>query len=287
MIVDAHVHLQPHGEAPPVNRALIESYVEQSQRNGVDVVVFTEHLFRFKEALERLDGWWDCDPDPALRKLAREYWLDHVNLSMADYVSLIEGAKADGLPVRLGLEMDWIPGRADDLRALLKPYAWDCIVGSIHFLGAFGIDIDECLDEWRRREVDDVWEEYTQFVEDLADARLADTIGHPDVVKVWGFRPGDETKFHKRIVEAAARNGVALEVNSNGLRKPVGELYPDPRILKLAHERGVPITLGSDAHTADRLGQRFDEAIAAARAAGYDEYVAFEGRREVRLKFPG
>ena len=50
MIVDAHVHLQPHGEAPPVDRALIESYVAQAQRNGVDVVVFTEHLFRFKEA---------------------------------------------------------------------------------------------------------------------------------------------------------------------------------------------------------------------------------------------
>lgn len=286
MIVDAHVHLQPHGEAPPVNRALIESYVEQAQRNGVDVVVFTEHLFRFKEALEKLDGWWNCDPSAQMRDMAQQYWLDHINLSMPEYVTLIEQAKADGLPVRLGLEMDWIPGHADDLRALLKPYAWDCILGSVHFLGAFGIDIEEYDFVWQERDIDSIWEEYTQFVEDLADARLADTLAHPDVIKVWGRRPEDESKYHKRIVEAARRNGVALEVNTNGWRKPVAEMYPDARILKLARDAGVGITLGSDAHTADRLGQRFDEAIANARAAGYEDYLTFVARKAVKVALP-
>jgi histidinol-phosphatase (PHP family) len=286
MIVDAHVHLQPHGEAPTVDRALIESYVEQAQRNGVDVVVFTEHLFRFKEAFELLDGWWNCDPNPALRSLAQQYWLDHVNLSMAGYVALIEQAKSDGLPVRLGLEMDWLPGHAEDLRAILKPYAWDCVLGSIHWLNAFGLDVDDYLPEWERREVADVWEEYTQLVEDLADARLADTLAHPDVVKVWGHRPADESKYQKRIVEAAARNGLALEVNTNGFRKPVAEIYPNPGMLKMARNAGVPITLGSDAHTADRLGLRFDDAVATARAAGYESYVAFVQRKPQRLDLP-
>ena len=286
MIVDAHVHLQPHGEAPPVTRTLLESYVEQAQRNGVDVVVFTEHLFRFKEALHVLDGWWNCDPSSQLRELAQQYWLDHVNLSLPEYVGLVEQAKADGLPVRLGLEMDWIPGHAEDLRSILKPYAWDCILGSVHFLGAFGIDVEKFDFVWQERDLDGIWEEYTQFLEDLADAQLADTLAHPDVIKVWGRRPADESKYHKRIVEAARRNGVALEVNTNGWRKPVAEMYPDARILKLAREAGVPITLGSDAHTADRLGQRFDEAIANARKAGYQEYTAFVARKPVRIALP-
>ena len=286
MIVDAHVHLQPHGEAPTVDRALIESYVAQAGRNGVDVVVFTEHLFRFKEAFALLDGWWDADPNPSLAVIAKQYWLDHVNLSLPEYVSLIEEAKSDGLPVRLGLEMDWIPGHADDLRSLLKPYAWDCVLGSVHFLGAFGIDVEEYDFVWQERDLDGIWEEYTQFIEDLADARLADTLAHPDVIKVWGFRPPDESHFHTRLVEAAKRNGLALEVNTNGWRKPVAEMYPDARILRLAREAGVPITLGSDAHTADRLGQRFDEAAANARAAGYKDYVAFEARRPVKVALP-
>jgi histidinol-phosphatase (PHP family) len=286
MIVDAHVHLQPHGQAPAVDRALIEKYVAHAQRNGVDVVVFTEHLFRFKEAFEVLDGWWNCDPNPALRAICQQYWLDHVNLSMAEYVALIEQAKSDGLPVRLGLEMDWLPSHAEDLRAILKPYAWDCVLGSIHWLNAFGLDVDDYLDEWKRREVADVWEEYTQLVEDLADARLADTLAHPDVVKVWGHRPADESPYQKRIVDAAARNGLALEVNTNGWRKPVAEMYPDARILRLAREAGVPITLGSDAHTADRLGQRFADAIANARAAGFDDYVTFVARKPMKVALP-
>jgi histidinol-phosphatase (PHP family) len=131
-----------------------------------------------------------------------------------------------------------------------------------------------------------VWEEYTQLVEELADARLADTLAHPDVVKVWGHRPADESKFHARIVEAVRRNGLALEVNTNGWRKPVAEMYPDARILRLAHEAGVPITLGSDAHTAERLGQRFDDAIANARAAGYVDYLTFVARKPVKVALP-
>lgn len=285
MRVDAHVHLQPHGERPVVDRRRIAAYVEHARANGVDVIVFTEHLFRFREAFERLEGWWDADPDPALAALTKAYWRDHVNLSLPEYVRLIEEAKAEGLPVRLGLEMDWIPGRADDLRALLAPYAWDCVLGSVHWLGAFGLDDEDFLDEWRRRDVAAVWEEYGRYLEDLADARLVDVLAHPDVVKVFGFRPADETPLHRRIVAAATRNGLALELNTNGRRKPVGEMYPHSAILRAARRAGAPITLASDAHVPEWLGAWFDEGIAAARAAGYSEYVAFEQRARRAIAF--
>ena len=281
MRVDAHVHLQPHGETPPVDRARIDRYVEHARRNDVDVVVFTEHLFRFREALELLDGWWRSDPNPALAAATEAYWRDHVNLSLPEYVRLVEEAKAEGLPVRLGLEMDWIPGRADDLRRLLAPYAWDCVLGSVHWLGAFLIDDEASLPEWERRDVESVWEEYGQFIEDLAGARLVDVLAHPDVVKVFGHRPADEAPLHRRIVAAAARNGLALEVNTNGLRKPVAELYPHPDLLRAACAAGVPIMLASDAHAPEHVGARFAQGVIAARAAGYHSYVAFE-RREPR-----
>jgi hypothetical protein len=47
MYVDSHVHLQPHGEAPPVTRERIEQYLAVAQERGVEQVAFTEHLFRF------------------------------------------------------------------------------------------------------------------------------------------------------------------------------------------------------------------------------------------------
>ena len=279
MRVDAHVHLQPHGEAPPVDRARIEQYVHCAQANGVDVVVFTEHLFRFREAYALLDGWWNDDPNPRLAAATQAYWQDHVNLSLSEYVYLIEQAKADGLSVRLGMELDWIPGRAEDLRSILKPYEWDCLLGSVHSIGGFLFDVEEEIGEWDNREVESVWDEYGQLIEDLADARLVDVLAHPDVVKVFGFRPADEEPLRRRIVAAAKRNGLALEVNTNGLRKPAAELYPHPETLRAARAAGVPITLASDAHMPERIGLRFADGIAAARAAGYDGYLVFERRK--------
>ncbi len=286
MIVDGHVHLQPHGQKPAVDRALLDRYVEHARANGLDVIVITEHLFRFREAYALLEGWWDADPDPRLAALSHAYWQDEVNLSLADYVRLIETAKAGGLPVRLGLEMDWIPGRADDLRRLLAPYAWDCVLGSVHQIGAFQIDHEGFIDEWDRRDVAAVWDEYVQCVDDLVDARLVDVIAHPDLPKVFGHRPAESASVHRRIVAAAVRGGVALEINTGGLRKRIAEIFPDEEMLRAAWAAGVPITLGSDAHTPERTGAAFTEAAALARSAGYDTYVTYEHRQPETVTLP-
>jgi histidinol-phosphatase (PHP family) len=74
-------------------------------------------------------------------------------------------------------------------------------------------------------------------------------------------------------------NGVALEVSSAGLHRPVGELYPDASLLALAREAGVAITLASDAHLAEDVGRDLDRAVAHARAAGYDTVTVFDRRR--------
>jgi histidinol-phosphatase (PHP family) len=278
-LIDAHVHLQPHGEQPPVDRARIERYVEQARANGLDGIVITEHLFRFREAYALLAGWWNAEPNPQLRAATAAYWQDHVNLSLPEYVRLIEAAKRDRLPVSLGLELDWIPGHAEELRALLAPYAWDVVLGSVHWLGGFGIDQEAMLDEWEARDVDAVFAEYGQLLTDLAGAGLADVLAHPDLPKLFGHAPRDLAGFQGQIVAAAVRGGCALEINTNGLNKPVHDLYPAPSLLRAACQAGVPITFGSDAHQPERLGEHFDAAIAVARQAGYGSYARFRKRR--------
>jgi histidinol-phosphatase (PHP family) len=277
MLVDSHVHLQPHGERPPVTRSLVERYVDAAHRNGLEALAITEHLFRFREAYDLLAGWWDAEPDPALAAATRRYWDDHVNLSLAEYVHLIEAAKEDGLPVLLGLEMDWIPGRSEALHELLAPHAWDIVLGSVHWIGGFGFDIEESPDEWLRRGADAVFREYAQLVDELADSNLADVLAHPDLPKLWGHKPADIDGFNDAIVAAASRNGCALEVNTNGLHKK-GGIYPSASLLVKACRAGVPATLASDAHTAERVGEAFDLAAAHARAAGYTQFASFEGR---------
>jgi histidinol-phosphatase (PHP family) len=191
--------------------------------------------------------------------------------------------------VLLGLEMDWVPGRADELRRFLAPYDWDVVLGSVHWIGAWGFDniSDPAFaPEWERRDADGVFAAYAALVRDLAASELCDVLAHPDLPKLAGHRPTSYTPLHDAIVEAATGGGCALEVNSNGYRRICAEPYPALPLLEQAHAAGLSITFASDAHTPDRLGQRFDDLTAWARSAGYGEYVYFESRRPIGVPLP-
>jgi histidinol-phosphatase (PHP family) len=283
-MIDCHTHLQPHGSAPPMTLERIEEYVRAAEQRGVERVCITEHLFRFDEAYRMLFGWWDDDPDPTLGGMVNQYWQDHLSGSVADYVRVVEEAKRAGMPVLLGLEMDWIAGREDTLRQFLAPYDWDIVLGSVHYIGSWGFDDTRFLDQWKKRDVAGAWADYAALVRDLALSGLADALSHPDLPKVYGHRPPDETPLHDVILEAARANGTAIELNSNGLRKRCAEIYPAMPMLRRARDYGLPITLASDAHTPDRVGANFEDLVAWARAAGYAEASYFEARR--RIEYP-
>jgi histidinol-phosphatase (PHP family) len=285
-MIDCHTHLQPHGQKPPMTVERIEEYVRVAQARGVERICITEHLFRFEEAYRMLHGWWDDDPDPALAGMVKQYWGDHVSGSVADYVRVVEEAKRAGLPVLLGLEMDWIHDRADVLRKFLAPYDWDIVLGSVHYIGAWGFDDTRFIDEWAKRGVEDAWAGYAALVRELAETGLADTLSHPDLPKVFGHRPIDETPLHDAILEGARATNTAIELNSNGLRKRCPEIYPSMPLLERAHAYGLPITLASDAHTPDRTGANFDDLVAWARTAGYDEASYFETRERRAYALP-
>jgi histidinol-phosphatase (PHP family) len=281
MYTDSHVHLQPHGEQPPMTRERIELYVEAGRAAGVERIAITEHLFRFREAYELLHGWWEQDANAELSHTARQYLADHVSGSMGDYVRVVEEAKAAGLPVLLGVEMDWLTGRGEELASLLEPYDWDIVLGSVHWIGAWGVDSGSAADaaEWERRGADVAFDEYGSLLRELAASGLADVLAHPDLPKLWGHRPSSFGPLHNAILDAATTAQCAVEMNSNGWRKPAAEAYPALPVLERACRAGLSITLASDAHTPDRVGQRFDDLAAIARSAGYDAFVSFEARR--------
>jgi histidinol-phosphatase (PHP family) len=190
------------------------------------------------------------------------------------------------LPVLLGLEMDWIHDRADVLREFLAPYDWDIVLGSVHYIGAWGFDDTRFIDQWAKRDVAAAWADYAALVGELAETGLADALSHPDLPKVFGHRPPDETPLHDAILEGARATGTAIELNSNGLRKRCAEIYPSMPLLQRARTYGLPITLASDAHTPDRVGANFDDLVAWARTAGYEEASYFEARERRAYALP-
>jgi histidinol-phosphatase (PHP family) len=164
---------------------------------------------------------------------------------------------------------------------LLAGYPFDVLLGSVHWIGAWGFDNYEhpaFAREWDVRAVEDVWEAYTRALEELAASGTCDVLAHPDLCKVVGRRPDVTAEFHARMAEAAAGAGLAVEVSSAGWRKPVGEAYPAPDLLRRCHDAGVPVTAASDAHVVDRVAERHGDLAALLAAAGYRELTAFRRR---------
>ena len=283
LVLDYHLHLWPHGtRATGATIEQLAAYCEAARAAGVTEIAVTEHLFRFVQADAPLAGFWEDDPDPALRASMAAYWESHNQADLDDYVETALAAKDAGLPVVLGLEVDHYRGRMDKVSALLDGYPFDVLLGSVHWIGAWGFDILEdpvALAEWDRRTVESVWDAYTTDLEELAASGACDVLAHPDLAKVAGRRPEVPEEFYDRMAEAAASSGMAAEVSSAGWRKPAGEAYPAPALLDRFHRAGVPITTASDAHELPTVAHRSDEVRAVVAAAGYTELTAFSARR--------
>ena len=90
--------------------------------------------------------------------------------------------------------------------------------------------------------------------------------------------------LYRAVVEAASGSGTAVEVSSQGLRKPVDEVYPAPSFLEMFNRAGVPITLASDGHAPDEAAWGHDEVVAAARRAGYTRSLRFRAAAVGRFR---
>jgi histidinol-phosphatase (PHP family) len=262
VIVDYHMHLRSEREEIAHHSRAIDPYVETARAAGVDEIGFTEHGYYFTQ----LRTLWSVS-----------YQTERCVYDLAEYVDAVVQARESGLPVKLGLEVDYVPGREDETRALLAPYPWDYLLGSVHWIDGLGVDGEpKLVDEVG---VDGAYRRYFEALACAARSGLFDSLSHPDLVKIFGDRIA--AFDYSEIADAIAEAGVAVEVSTAGLRKPVGELYPHPDFLAACRERGVPVTTGSDAHVPSLVGRDFDRARALLRSVGYETVTVFE-RREAR-----
>jgi histidinol-phosphatase (PHP family) len=183
--------------------------------------------------------------------------------------------------------MDYLPGREDRTAALLDGHDFDYVVGSVHFLGELAVDHDG-WDVWDSgRNADAIWARYFETLAEAARSGLFDVLAHPDLVKVWGSaRPDperDPRHHYEPLVEAVAETGVAVEVSTAGLRKPVKELYPAPALAAMLVDAGAAFSLSSDAHVPEHIGWEYGPAIESMRAWGIEEVAVFE-RRERKME---
>ncbi|MGD0321629.1 MAG: histidinol-phosphatase [Acidimicrobiales bacterium] len=286
-MLDYHLHLWPHGQrdaAPTIEK--VAAYCERASAAGVSEIALTEHLFRFAQADRLLRGFWEQEPETALRASMAEYFEAHAHADLDAYVSCVEEAKAAGLPVVLGLEVDYHRGRMDQVAQMLAGYPFDVLLGSVHWIGTWRFDDlsdPVSMAQWSVREVDAVWDGYISAVEELAASGTCDVLAHPDLVKVAGHRPEHLEECWDRLTEAAVSSGMAVEMSSAGWRKPVNEAYPAKGLLARLVARGVPLTTASDAHRLADVADRASDIASVLEDLRVSTLRAFRRRRPVTV----
>jgi histidinol-phosphatase (PHP family) len=289
-MLDYHLHLWRHGEEPSgVTVERIAAYWRHAEAAGVREIAVTEHLFRFRQADAALAGFWDDDPNPALRSAMGAAWASEGRIDLDHYVEVALEARSAGLPVVLGMEVDHYPGRMDAVASLLEPYPFDVLLGAVHWLGAWGFDEPEVpafSQEWSRRGAEQAWDGYVGAIEEIAASGAVDVLAHPDYIKSCGPTPVALEEFHERIADATAAGGLAAEVSSAAWHE-VDEPYPAPTLLDRLHRLGVPVTTASDAHDEPDVAYRVDDLRAILLAAGYEELTGFRRRRPHPVRIGG
>ena len=260
---DYHMHtpLCGHAQGSPTD------YASRAATLGLPEIGFSEHS---PMPREDFDNW--------RMKLG----------DLHEYIRLVEQARQrhPALPIRIALEVDWLPGQESWIRELATRHRWDYLIGSVHYVGPdWAIDDPGTLSRWKRENPDDVWSAYVDLLIQAAESRLFDVLAHIDLPKKFGFLPHhDMLQGYDRFLQTAKRCNVAIEINTAGLRKECREMYPARNILELASHHGVALTFGSDAHAPDEVGSHLAGAIELARAAGFTHTRRFAGRQPTDLK---
>lgn len=260
-ITDYHVHV----ERGPYTLEWLEKFVAQAQKAGVTELGISEHAYRFEQTRHLLSNPW-------VEKRKTE--------NLDEYLGLLLSARKQGLRIKIGIEMDFMPDNAEAMRDFLASYPFDYAIGSVHWLGGFGFDLDEMRDQWEQNRVEDIYETYFSILETMIESRCVDIIGHADVIKVFGFKAPDVARtWYERLTPKIRQSGLAVEVSTAGWRKPVGEIYPAPEWLPMLVAADVPLVLNSDAHRPEDVGALYPQALDLLRALGVEGFATFTNRR--------
>ena len=264
MLPDYHIHTTLCGHA----EGEVSDYWSAARRNGLSEICFTEHAPNPDE----------YDPEHRMR-------LEQFPL-YKDAVAGIQGEKAPR--VLFGIEADHYEGCERFLGLWLPGQGFDFVLGSVHFIDGWGFDNPEERHIWDSVDVAATWRKYFEAIMRLVGTRLFDAVGHMDLPKKFGHRPPDKDlkEMVQPVLDRMAEAGMGMELNTSGLRKPVGEIYPSPLIVSLARERDIPICFGSDAHSPADVGTDFALALKLAREAGYADYFRIRKRKKEIVPLP-
>lgn len=243
-------------------RAAPEEYITAARAAGLKEIGFSEHITPFMPKQK-----WNMDPAGIDR------YVEHI-------LKLKESTR--DINIKIGLEVDFFPGREEETRAYLSNIPLDYIIGSVHYQGDVTVDLGP--EFYEGKDIDNLYESYFKTVGAAASSRLFDIIAHCDLIRIYGYKPSyDPEPLYRKLAQTMKKSNVAFELNTNGRNRPIADFYPDRKYLHIFMEEKVPVCVNSDAHMPSRVGQFFDEAYGLLKDAGCSEMPVFDKRKRTMI----
>ena len=241
-----------------VARSSALAMAQKAKAIALPVLGLSEHIFLMKEA----------------RPLLEYMPLEGPLLSFSEYVQAVQqAAQATGVDVRLGMEVDFIPGKNEQMHALLQDYPWDFLIGSIHEIDGL---LFEKASKGERKEGEALWTRYFTLLREAINSGYFSVVSHPVRMRTQNpFLPRNFDEELDRLASEAKQRDIALEINGYDVLN-----YPNLvfRLATACKRHATPISIGSDSHIPEQLGQPYQQSLEIVRRAGITKVRTWKQR---------
>jgi len=279
ILADCHLHSNFSGDS----EASMESMIKQAIAKGLKTICFTEHNdFNYPApAPEQVPPRFRDNPSGIFELNGDSYLFDLIKFRER-YMGQIEVL----FGVELGLQKEIMRRNIK----FVRDYDFDFVIGSIHIV--HGKDPYSCPEYFDGRSDEEAYREYFETaIENLKSFSNFDSFGHLDYIIRYGRTKDENYSYAKysdlidQILRLIIDREKALEINTAGLASGLKDMNPCFDILKRYKELGGElVTVGSDAHSPERIAYGFDRAYEALKECGFKYYTVFCGRSPEQRK---
>ncbi len=281
MLADYHIHCKYSDDSEED----LEKIIETAINKGIGEICFTDHvdygIKLDKDVFEKID------------ENAKKDWIKKIgridlNVDYPNYFKEIEELREkykDKITIRQGLEFGMQVHTIKDFQKLFDKYKekFDFVILSCHQVN----DKEFWTNEFQKgKSIDEYNAEYYEEIYRVMN-RYSDysILGHLDHIQrynetIYPFEKSREiiVKILKKVIE----DNKGIEVNTSSFRYGLKELTPERDILKLYHELGGKIiTIGSDAHKAENVGDHIPYIQEELKKIGFIDICTFDKMKPI------
>jgi len=239
-----------------------EAMLTAAEKAGLKGMCFTDHI--------------DFDPRAKTQTMLFE---------TKDYNAAYDHLTSDKVKIRRGMEYGMIADRPELMQQALERRPFDFVIGSVHFVDGWDVYFPPY---WEGKTMEQAERRYLEEVLDCVENHDGfDVLGHLTYIsKSWNNPTNRPVEYglYADLVDEIFRKliskGKGIEVNTSGMTRSGVYLPSREYVQRFRDLGGEIVTVGSDAHTADRVGEHcLDAAKMVAEIFGY--VCTFENRQPI------